>query len=405
MTKSIAIIGGGAAGFFTAINIAKGSPHSQVTIYEASNKVLSKVLVSGGGRCNVTNRISNSSQLIKNYPRGNQFLKPVFEIFSSDDTQKWFSNHGVPLKTEHDGRVFPKSNSSKTIYNCLVNECKKHGVTIQFRCRLKDLHLSLHQWKLDFGSSHVMTDVVVMATGSNPTIYPLFKSLNVSVVEPVPSLFTFNAMKHIQKELSGISVKNAQTSVVGVSDRVENGPLLITHWGYSAPSILKLSAWLARELAATNYSFTLSINWNSYSRNKLKEVFKSYTEQTPKQKVSNWGGHGLPKRLWINLFQFTGLQDYTNWSEIGKKGIEKLIQVLTNYRIPIEGKTTFKEEFVTAGGIDLTEVDVHSFELKKHKNLYTVGELLNIDAITGGFNFQAAWSSGYVTAKHILSKL
>lgn len=404
MTKSIAIIGGGAAGFFSAINIAEKNPNYDITIYEASNKLLSKVLISGGGRCNVTNTISEPKVLVNYYPRGYDFLEPVFDQFTTLDTQKWFSKHGVNLKTEPDGRVFPVTDSSETIYNCLYQNCKELGVNIKLKHRLVNLDFKQGKWHLKFNAKHEVSDIVILATGINTGILNVLEKLSIPIIQPVPSLFTFNSKNHQQLNLSGISVSNALASIIEIPSRTENGPLLITHWGYSGPSILKLSSWLAFDIEKLNYNFNLSINWNSYDLKSLEKRLFLNVINNPKQKVRNWSEHGLPKRLWNQLFDSTGLKEYVNWSEIGKKGIHKLLSTLTKYEVRIQGKSTHKEEFVSAGGIDLSALDFKSFSIKNHSNLYAVGELLNIDAITGGFNFQAAWSGAYGLSEHLTNE-
>ena len=405
MAKSIAIIGGGAAGFFTAINIAMKNSNYQITVFEASNKLLSKVLISGGGRCNVTNTISDPKLLANHYPRGFDYLEPVFNQFTTTDTQNWFENQGVLLKAESDGRMFPISDSSQTIYNCFLQNAKKLGIDIRLKYRLTDLFFDQDKWYLDFKSKKEEFDIVILATGINTGVLNILKNLDIPAATPVPSLFTFNSKNHEQKPLSGISVSNALVSINQIPERIEKGPLLITHWGYSGPSVLKLSSWLAIEIAACNYEFTLSINWNNYNYESLRNQLSSCVANNPKQKVKNWDGHNLPKRLWLDLFESLGFKVYINWSEIGKKGIEKLLSVLTKYQVNISGKSTYKEEFVSAGGIKLNSVNMDSFRIRNHQNLYAVGELLNIDALTGGFNFQAAWSGSYVISEHLSNKI
>lgn len=401
MAKSVAIIGGGAAGFFTAINLAEKAPALDITIYEGSNKVLAKVLVSGGGRCNVTNRISEPVELINYYPRGNDFLLPVFQKFSSEDTRKWFSERGVPTKVEGDGRVFPKSNSSESIYHCLTSKARELEVRLEKNHRLVELSQEDEKWHLRFKDQEVSADYLVLCTGSNPKFYQLLTTKGIEIVPPLPSLFTFNAAQRNLIELAGISVPNASTFIKEIKQSNENGPLLITHWGYSAPAILKLSAWHARELAGLDYNFTLVINWNSYDKEELRHDLKKLTEINPKGKVRSWKDHNLPKRLWQYLFIKSELKEFTNWSEIGKKGINRLVAELTEFCVHINSKSTFKEEFVTAGGIHLDQVNADTMAMNTHQNLYAAGEVLNIDAITGGFNFQAAWSEGYIIASSI----
>ncbi|MDB4107701.1 aminoacetone oxidase family FAD-binding enzyme [Bacteroidia bacterium] len=395
MKKKIAIIGGGAAGFFTAINIAENTNNADITIYEGSNKVLAKVLISGGGRCNVTNIITESKALCQNYPRGYDFLEPVFRKFSSDDTRVWFEKRGVPLKIEEDGRVFPVSNSSLSIYNCLVDATKSLGIRVIKGKRLTGFNRLNSDWELKFNQETETCDFLVLASGSNQQVYSLIKTKGIGLVAPLPSLFTFNASKHHLLEYAGLSVKHASTSIKEINKSNEQGPLLITHWGYSAPSILKLSAWYARELADLDYKFNLVINWGSYDIKSLTAIFQKFTSEKPKDKVISWKEHGLPKRLWHHIVQYSELKEYTNWSEIGKKGIRRLVNALCSYTVAINGKSTFKEEFVTAGGIDLNEVNSENMSISTYPNLFALGEVLNIDAITGGFNFQAAWSEAY----------
>ena len=271
--------------------------------------------------------------------------------------------------------------------------------------RLKHLTYGEENWKLDFGTEQTEVDQLVLATGSNKGIYDMLTAMGIAVVPPVPSLFTFNAKQHKQIDLAGLSVPSAEVSINGIKNSHEIGPVLITHWGYTAPAILRLSAWHARELSALDYTFTLKINWAGYDHKELSATFKEYAASNPKDKVLSWKGHGLPKRLWQNLFESANLQVYTNWSEIGKKGIVRLVTALCAYEVAINGKSTFKEEFVTAGGIDVAEVNNTTFAITKFPGLYAIGELLNIDAITGGFNFQAAWSGGYIAANSLVNDI
>lgn len=405
MQKKVAIVGGGAAGFFTAINLAEKRPDLSITIYEASNKLLAKVLVSGGGRCNVTNRIESPVELAQKYPRGKEFIREPFHTFGSKETKEWFQNRNIPLKTEDDGRVFPRSNTSTTIYDCLTKGARDAGVAILKGKRLQGFEYIGERWLLRFKEENVEADVLVLATGSNPTVYKMIETEGIAVVSQLPSLFTFNAANHHLIDMAGLSVPNALTSIKELKESKEDGPLLITHWGFSAPSILKLSAWYARELAAINYNFTLVINWGYFDRAALKKQLISYTTLRPKDKIYSWREHQLPKRLWVLLLHEANFKEYTNWSEVGKKGIERILDKLCSYEVKISGKSTFKEEFVTAGGIDLQQVDSNSFSISCKPNLYAVGEVLNIDAVTGGFNFQAAWTGGFLAAEAMSKSL
>ena len=403
---NIAVVGGGAAGFFTAINLALKNTKTTITLYEGSSKFLSKVLISGGGRCNVTNAISKPEELIKQYPRGEEFLLPVFKQFASTETQDWFQKHGVALKTEEDGRVFPQSDSSQTIYNCLVRLAKENGVTVKLEHRLTELIREENQWKLSFKELEVLADYVVLCTSCSNQVRKMITSLGISYVAPLPSLFTFNAQNHVLKELSGVSVPHAKTSIKEIKGSSDFGPLLVTHWGFSGPAILRLSAWQARQLAELNYEFTLQIQWDkTWDKQEYQQLFQKNTLEHPKEKIVHWKGHDLPKRLWSEIVQNAQIEEYKNWSELGKKGIVRLIDSMFSFEVAINGKSTFKAEFVTAGGIHLSEIDPHTFEVRQHENLYAAGELLNIDAITGGFNFQAAWSGAYVISNAISTKL
>ncbi|MBR9859639.1 aminoacetone oxidase family FAD-binding enzyme [bacterium] len=401
MAKQISIIGGGAAGFFAAINIAERNPKAKITIYEGSNSLLSKVLISGGGRCNVTTAIQDPFRLSKQYPRGHEVLEPVFKRFGSKETYQWFENRGVRLKTEEDGRVFPRSNSSSSIYNVLVDSAKKLGVKVELNHRLKDIRYIENSIELDFQDQVVSTDYLILSTGSNKQVWGILSKLGYEIVAPVPSLFTFKSKDPEFKSLAGVSVQDAEVRISGVKGQF-NGPLLITHRGFSGPAILKSSAWLAQELEQKNYSFELIISWvNPSHRAKLEDSLRATAEQFPKEKVLNWRDHGLPKRLYQHLFERTKLREYTNWSEIGKKGVKALLEQIFECKISISGKDTFKEEFVTAGGIDLKQLNMSNFQSKLHPEIYFAGEVLNIDAITGGFNFQAAWSGAFLIAEDL----
>lgn len=400
--KRVAIIGGGAAGFFTAINLAEHCKDAQIVLYEASNKLLSKVLISGGGRCNVTNTISKPYELIKNYPRGTKWLKPAFEQFSTVDTQAWFEKRGVALKTEEDGRVFPVSDSSQTIYDLFLSLCKRYNIVIQKQHRLHDLMYVDGEWQISFNDKNALADVVVLATGSNTKMYHLMQQKGLNVVSEVPSLFTLKIAPHPLGELSGISLPNASVTLARDKNTLSEGPLLITHKGFSGPAVLKFSAWQARKLYNLNYQFIAELNWNTdWNASTIQEAFKEREKNNPKERISSANISHLPKRLWNHLLELAEIESYTNWAEVGKKKKNKLVELMTTFPITVVGKNTFKEEFVTAGGIDLDEIDKKTFAIKKWSNSYAAGELLNIDGVTGGFNFQAAWTAGYLIAKDI----
>lgn len=400
----VVIVGGGAAGFFTAINVVENNPKLKVAILERGKEVLSKVRVSGGGRCNVTHACFIPDDLVKFYPRGEKELKGPFHQFCSGDTIEWFEKHGVELKIEEDGRMFPVTNSSQTIIDCFLNASKKLGIDVLTGQSVQAVFNSETSegkyWKIDTNQQSFKCEKLVMTTGSNPKMWELMVSLGHSIVEPVPSLFTFNIKDNRIKDLMGVSA----ISSVKVKDSKLNasGPLLITHWGMSGPGILRLSAWGARELAAKNYQFTLQVNWlNDLDFDTVLENLKAIKEENSKKIVSKFCPFEFPKRLWESLLLASAISIDTKWADTSKKQLVDLANQLTNGQFQVNGKSTFKEEFVTAGGIDLKEVNFKTMESKLHGNLFFAGEILNIDAITGGFNFQNAWTSGFIIAKHL----
>lgn len=396
----ILIIGGGAAGFFTAINIAENNPKLKVAILERGKEVLTKVKISGGGRCNVTHACFVPNELVKFYPRGEKELKGPFHQFCSGDTIEWFEKHGVELKIEEDGRMFPISDSSQTIIDCFVSATRKLGIEVLTGQSVQSIFKGDGYWKVETQQQSYKCRALVMATGSNPKIWDMMETLGHSVVEPVPSLFTFNIKDARIKDLMGVS---AFASVKVKDSKLKaSGPLLITHWGMSGPGILRLSAWGARELAAKNYHFTLQVNWlNEVDFESALENLKELKEENAKKLVLKFCPFDFPKRLWESLLTASAITAETKWADVSKKQLSELAQQLTNGQFQVNGKSTFKEEFVTAGGIDLKEVNFKTMESKLHQNLYFAGEILNIDAITGGFNFQNAWTGGFLAAKAI----
>ncbi|MBP8066460.1 MAG: NAD(P)/FAD-dependent oxidoreductase [Flavobacterium sp.] len=396
----ILIIGGGAAGFFTAINIAENNPKLKVAILERGKEVLTKVKISGGGRCNVTHACFVPNELVKFYPRGEKELKGPFHQFCSGDTIEWFEKHGVELKIEEDGRMFPISDSSQTIIDCFVSATRKLGIEVLTGQSVQSIFKGDGYWKVETQQQSYKCRALVMATGSNPKIWNMMETLGHSVVEPVPSLFTFNIKDARIKDLMGVS---AFASVKVKDSKLKaSGPLLITHWGMSGPGILRLSAWGARELAAKNYHFTLQVNWlNEVDFESALENLKELKEENAKKLVLKFCPFDFPKRLWESLLTASAITAETKWADVSKKQLSELAQQLTNGQFQVNGKSTFKEEFVTAGGIDLKGVNFKTMESKLHQNLYFAGEILNIDAITGGFNFQNAWTGGFLVAKAI----
>ncbi|MEZ4874270.1 MAG: NAD(P)/FAD-dependent oxidoreductase [Flavobacteriaceae bacterium] len=400
----ILVIGGGAAGFFSAINCAEQTPTLRIAILERGNEVLSKVKVSGGGRCNVTHAEFLPKELTKNYPRGEKELLGPFHGFMTGDTMEWFEKRGVALKIEEDGRVFPVSDSSQTIIDCFLKEVKKYKIEVFTKQSVQKIQLEDGRWHLETPSGSFSAQKIIVATGSNPKIWKLLEGLGHTIISPVPSLFTFNIKDERISNLPGVAT-DASVEIIskeGISLLQSQGPLLITHWGMSGPAILKLSAWGARLLAPLEYQFVLRVNWlkdlqEEEALERLLELKQSY----PKQALSTHAQLGLPKRLWQNLLLATGVDLHKTWGAISKRELQNLAHQLTQSQFEVTGKSTFKEEFVTAGGVDLKEVNFKTFESKLWPNLYFAGEVLNIDAITGGFNFQNAWTGGFIIAKAI----
>jgi len=396
----IIIVGGGAAGFFTAINIVEKNPKTKVAILERGNEVLSKVRISGGGRCNVTHACFEPNELVKFYPRGEKELRGPFHQFCSGDTVEWFSNHGVELKIEDDGRMFPVSNSSQTIIDCFLEATQKLGIAVLTGQSVQSIFKREAFWKIETQNENYITEKLILATGSNPKIWEMLQTFGHAIVSPVPSLFTFNIKDTRIKELPGVS---AIVSVkVKDTKLTSTGPLLITHWGMSGPAILKLSAWGARILSEKNYKFTIFVNWlNDVDTDEAEKILKDLKQENAKKAVSKKSPFDIPNRLWESLVLASNISDETKWADLSKIQLQNLTNQLTNSSFQVNGKSTFKEEFVTAGGIDLKEINFKTMESKLHKNLYFAGEIVNIDAITGGFNFQNAWTTGFIVANSI----
>lgn len=400
----IIIIGGGAAGFFAAINAAEKNPDLKIIILERGKDVLTKVKISGGGRCNVTHAEFMPAELTQNYPRGEKELLGPFHTFMTGDTIEWFEKRGIELKIEDDGRMFPVSNSSQTIIDCFNSEAEKYGVQTLKNHSVKSIEKFENAWKIETTEESFSAEKIVVATGSNPKIWNLLESMGHTIIPPVPSLFTFNSKDQRITDLPGLST---QVQVKIIDDKgkpvLENkGPLLITHWGFSGPAILKLSALAARILEPLNYHFNIEINWLEYSSSaEVIESFKELKITNGKQTIFKYAQFELPKRLWQSLVNAAGIDESLTWAEATKTNFENFANQLTESIFQVSGKSTFKEEFVTAGGIDLKEVNFKTYESRLHKNLFFAGEVLNIDAVTGGFNFQSAWTSGFIVAKNL----
>jgi predicted Rossmann fold flavoprotein len=396
----IIIVGGGAAGFFTAINIVEKNPNLKVAILERGKEVLSKVKISGGGRCNVTHACFVPNDLVKFYPRGEKELRGPFHQFCSGDTIEWFEKHGVELKIEDDGRMFPVSNSSDTIVDCFLTATQKLGIDILTGQSVQSIFKAADYWKVQTTTENYSCQNLILTTGSNPKIWEMLANIGHTIIPPVPSLFTFNIGDKRTKDLMGVS---AMASVKVKNSKLEaSGPLLITHWGMSGPGILRLSAWGARELADKNYQFAIQVNWlNEVTLEEAEEKLKELKLEHSKKAVSKKSPFEFPNRLWENLVLAATISEDTKWADLTKKQLQNLALQLTQGEFQVNGKSTFKEEFVTAGGIDLKEINFKTMESKLHPNLYFAGEIVNIDAITGGFNFQNAWTSGFLVAEAI----
>ena len=396
----ILIVGGGAAGFFTAINIVEKNPSLKVAILERGSEVLNKVRISGGGRCNVTHACFEPNELVKFYPRGEKELRGPFHQFCSGDTVEWFEKHGVELKIEADGRMFPVSNSSQTIIDCFQEATKKLGIAVLTNQSVQSVFKKEALWKVETQSETYLSEKLILATGSNPKVWEMLQNFGHAIISPVPSLFTFNIKDPRIATLPGVS---AQVSVKVRETKLESsGPLLITHWGMSGPAILKLSAWGARILHEKNYQFSIAINWlNDIEADAAEKILKELKLEHAKKAVSKKSPFELTNRLWESLVMNSGIESETKWADLSKNQLQNLSNQLTNSVFKVNGKSTFKEEFVTAGGIDLKEINFKTMESKLHENLYFAGEIVNIDAVTGGYNFQNAWTSGFIVANSI----
>lgn len=404
MTRRIVVIGGGAAGFFCAVNAARTNPDLRVVLLEKSNKLLSKVKVSGGGRCNTTHACFDIGELVRHYPRGQQFLKKAFHWFNPNHTVEWFQQRGVQLITEADGRMFPSTHQSQTIIDCLLKEADRYGVAVLLHQDVTAIAQSETGFTLTINKKELLqADYVCVATGGFPkaAMFQWLEALGHTVASPIPSLFTFNMPGNAITSLMGVSVPMATVKVSG-SKLTASGPLLITHWGMSGPAILRLSAWGARELAEKEYQFSIMVNWlQDYTEQSLRDAWADIRQTQAAQQMGNKNPFGLPARLWLYLLEQCGISPAQRWADLKAALQNKLIQHLCAQLFEVRGKTTFKEEFVTAGGIQLSEIDPNTMESRKCQGLYFAGEVMDVDGITGGFNFQHAWTSGYIASQAI----
>lgn len=422
----VIIIGGGAAGFYAAIHIAEANPKLKVVILERGRELLTKVKVSGGGRCNVTHAEFVPSEFAKNYPRGEKELLGPFHTYSSGDTVAFFEKRGIPLKIEPDGRIFPRSNSSQTIIDCFLKETERLGIPLLKNSAVVDIapvEISPENpeggWMVKSLRKTYLTKKVLVTTGSSPKIWNLLRNLGHTIEPPVPSLFTFNIKDERIKGIQGVST-NARVEVlpktfsaskitVALKSKVaqpvkltSEGPLLITHWGMSGPAILKLSAWGAKILNEYKYRFRIKVNWlPEYHESSVIQLLQQIKEVETKKTVLRTNAVDIPRRLWINLVKASDILETTKWADVPKNQLQNLALQLTNSEFLVDGKSTFKEEFVTAGGVDLKEINFKTYESKIHPHMYFAGEVINVDAITGGFNFQNAWTGAYIAAQAI----
>lgn len=396
--KKVIIIGGGASGFFTAANI--DTKLYDVTILEQNSDVLQKVKISGGGRCNVSHACFDPRELVQFYPRGHKELLSVFTKFQPGDTMNWYEEHGVALKIEDDNRIFPESNSSQSIIDCLVNECRKKNVKILTKQTVTEILPQENGYKIHTTDQNYFADYVVFSTGSSPKAFKILEKLGHQIIAPVPSLFTFNIKNEILKDLMGTSFQYVDIEIPKLNLE-ESGSLLITHWGLSGPAILKLSAWGARELAALKYQFEIIVNFIGTASEDALEIFKNFKENEPKKSIGQAKIFDITNRFWQRILFVSGIDTTKQLANINNKEMQKIIENLCCCRMNVTGKSTFKEEFVTAGGVDLKEMDFKTMRSKKLPNFYISGEVLNIDAVTGGFNFQACWSEGWLIAQDL----
>jgi len=400
----LVIIGGGAAGFFGAITAAEMNPDFSIVILEKTTKLLSKVKVSGGGRCNVTHHCFEPTPLSKHYPRGSKELKSLFRKFQAKDIVKWFESKGVKLKTEEDGRMFPISNDSQTIIDCFLNETQRHGIKIKIHAEVKKINPEKNGFTLELANEKIFAKKILIAAGgyNNAQSYDWLKPI--PVINPIPSLFTFNDSRKLFKDLMGVAVNQAEVKIAGTKFS-ETGPCLITHWGLSGPAVIKLSAWAAEYLHGKNYSFTALVNWTGTTGEEgLRKELQELNANHGSQKIIKNPLYKIPSRLWTRLCELAEIEEHRTWAELPRKNLNRLVEFMIRCPFEIKGKTTFKEEFVTCGGVDLKSIDLETMESKEVKGIYFAGEVLNIDGETGGFNFQSAWTTAYVAAMAISRK-
>lgn len=400
----VIVVGGGAAGFFAAIEVARRKPDFQIEILERSKKVLSKVRVSGGGRCNVTHNEFNPIRLSQHYPRGERWLRNPLKKFQASDMIRWLGERGVEVHAEPDGRVFPVTNSSETIINCFLRETSKRKISITTETGVERVQRSGDYFEIVTQSKvRYFARKILIAVGGNPagSFYDWIRNLGHTISRPLPSLFTFNTPAKSFTDLMGVSVSNA-TVRIGGTKMMQQGPVLITHWGLSGPAVIKLSAWAAEYLNELNYRFTLYVNWTgNFSEDEMRSELEGHRGRHGRQIITKNPLFSLPSRLWQRLCDLAEIEETKTWQDVSRRCINKLLENLIRCSFEVAGKTTFKEEFVTCGGVDLNEIDPTTMESRLVPNLFFAGEVMNIDGETGGFNFQAAWTTGYLAAAKI----
>lgn len=398
--KQLIIIGGGAAGFFLAANLKYCNWN--VLIIEQAKKPLQKLKISGGGRCNLSNACFVPKELTKFYPRGAKELLSVFHQFQPLDTIEWFKNKNTNIKIESDNRIFPETNSSQTIIDTLLNETSSNQINITYETQVTQITKNENKFNIQTNQNLYCADSVVICTGSSQKMWKIIEKLGHKIIPPVPSLFTFNCKNSLIQNLQGISFLNAEVSIPQLKIK-ENGPILITHWGLSGPAILRLSAWGAREIANLNYTFSININWISEKFDTVKENLYKIKQVHPKKTISSLKIYNITQRFWLNLLDHVGISNKL-LADLGKKDINRIAEIITHTQLFIDGKSTYKDEFVTAGGVDLKEIDFRTMQSKLIPGLYFAGEVLNIDAVTGGFNFQACWSEAFIISQQFKYK-
>ena len=402
----VAIVGGGASGFFAAIRAKSKNPNANVTIFEKNQKALAKVMITGGGRCNLTNTFEEISDLKHAYPRGHKLMKRLFKQFDYHEVYKWFEDNGVPLVTQEDLCVFPKSQEAASIVNCLVNKAKRLGVNVMTGYKLeKAVQTEVGLFMLYFKNGQIQVfDRVAITTGGSPNMNDLLhlRGLGHEIETPIPSLFTFNITDKKMLALMGTVVNPVITSIPSTKFRSQ-GPLLVTHWGFSGPAILKLSSHAARYLHDNNYNIDISVNWtNVVSRSEIEEYIKDFVSENPNKQLASLRPYDIPSRLWTYIIEKLSIPKDKKWAELGKSGVNRVIEALSNDIYHVSGKGAYRDEFVTCGGVSLSNIDYHTLESKICPHLFFAGEVLDIDAITGGFNLQAAWTTGYIVGQNIV---